>query len=493
MIGVKIKLKNHDTGEILYLNDHDTDSENVIALQSLPTFETEIRTQNSPKYGTHGEIRLPYYYNGKPLIFSGVIVGEDEEHVWDLKRQLDEVLGLSRTGYGKKVNEENITPPIAINESKNPTGLISVANWTAINSALSKSGLSILVAASSDSAAGMSQVADDIEKEEGDEYWAACDIENLTDGTRSFKLRIEARNISSETVIYAEEDIELASGAKDRIWVNLEALGANIEDIFVSITRISDENAENDDTFAVSRVLIMKNPPVGIDPESDYFDGETPDILLLGYDWGGTRGLSYSTASRRELASVMGHTLRVSFTDPTGRRMFIDATPTKSVSYDRPMRQNFLLNFQFTLRATSPWFLEQDGYPQVFAGTLGRTLQGIKLPLQVPFNLADKQVVGAITINVAQKAFAIIRMYGSNDGIIVHPKVTNLTNNTSVEIKRVLYGSHTYFLIDGIYQRMIDHEGRDVSHYAEGDYIYLEPGENVLLYTAHRTYRADDI
>jgi len=73
MIGTPITIKNHDTGEEIVLNDHTTDAENVIALQSFPTFEPDVRSQNLPRQGAHGEFRLPTYYSGMSIVLQGVI------------------------------------------------------------------------------------------------------------------------------------------------------------------------------------------------------------------------------------------------------------------------------------------------------------------------------------------------------------------------------------------------------------------------------------
>jgi hypothetical protein len=80
--------------------------------------------------------------------------------------------------------------------------------------------------------------------------------------------------------------------------------------------------------------------------------------------------------------------------------------------------------------------------------------------------------------------FAIVRLYGSDEGTIVNPKVTNLTNGTSVKILRPLLGADRYFAIDGVYQTMKDESGQNVVQFSDGDYIYLEAGENILLYSA---------
>jgi len=112
MIGTPITIKNHDTGEEIVLNDHTTDAENVIALQSFPTFEPDVRSQNIAKQGAHGEFRLPTYYSGMSIVLQGVIVGEDEAHVWAIKKQLDQVMKLSQKGKPREYIGNDKFPPM---------------------------------------------------------------------------------------------------------------------------------------------------------------------------------------------------------------------------------------------------------------------------------------------------------------------------------------------------------------------------------------------
>lgn len=293
MIGTPITITNHDTGESIVLNDHITDEENVIALQSFPSLETDVRAQNQPKQGAHGEFRLPYYYSGKSIVLQGVIVGQDglESAVWDLKRDFDRIMSLSPKGYG----------------------------------------------------------------DEGD-------------GSAEF-------------------------------------------------------------------------PP------------------------------------------MFRNTVRLSFTTPDGKNVFIDATPIKPVSYDRPLQQRYMLNFQVILRSNFPYLVVLDDSPNIVAGSLGSITNGLQIPFQIPFSF-EENVTGEITISMEDPGFAVVTMNGSDDGVIVNPKITNLTNGSFVKINRSILGSQKYFKIDGLYQKMTDQNGDSVQQYSEGDFIRLEAGDNSLVYTA---------
>jgi len=93
MIGTKFTLQNAD-GESIVINDHVTDPQNFIALQEYPTFELEIKNQEIPKEGQHGVWDFNSFYGKRLIVFSGVIVGEDEEKVVEIQDQLKLVVGL---------------------------------------------------------------------------------------------------------------------------------------------------------------------------------------------------------------------------------------------------------------------------------------------------------------------------------------------------------------------------------------------------------------
>lgn len=486
MIGTPIKIKNHDTGEEITLNDH-SDPQNVIALQSFPSFETDIRAQNLPRQGAHGEVRLPTYYSGMSIVLQGVIAGEDEAHVWAIKKAFDDIMRLPRGGFSDVVEAADITPALAINECINPTGQVATTGWDDIDATLAISGNnSIEVETDTADASGIEMIIDDSEvaKDEGDEYAAAADIENNEVTARTFRITIQARNSGGSVITSDYQELLIDAGETERLAASL-TLPANTADIKVLIQRMTDD-AVDGDIFHVSNVLIAKNLPSTIDPETDYFDGNTPDLSRLRYEWIGQEGLSASQVFKQTFPSMFRNSLRLSFTNPYGKEVFIDATPIKAVSYDRPIQQKFLLNFQIILRSNFPVLLIDDAAPIVAHGELGSQYTGFQLPTQLPFSLGEQHVTGSMVINMETPGFAILRMYGSDEGIIVNPKITNLTNGDSVQILKPLLGSEKYFEINGVYQTMKDDSGQSVQQYSNGDFVYLEAGENVLLYTADR-------
>lgn len=295
MIGTPITIKNHDTGNNIIINDHVTDKEKVIALQTFPTFETDYRAQSTPKNGAHGEIRLPYYYSGMSIVLQGVIVGTTEADVWEIKKSFDDIMSLSKTGFPNKFVGNDRFPP------------------------------------------------------------------------------------------------------------------------------------------------------------------------------------------------MFNNTVRLSFINPNNKKVFIDATPVKAVSYDRPVKEDFRLNFQVILRANLPFLLVEDEEAVIETGTLGELRYGLKLPFELPFSLNNEYITNEMEVVTDNAGFARVKLFGADNGVIVNPRVINLTNGTFTKINKSLYGADRYFYIDGLYQEMKDESGNDLMPYSDGDFIYLEAGTNILVYTADRT------
>lgn len=292
MIGKEITIKNHETGEQIVINDHTTDPGNVIALQSFPTFEADIRSQNQAKQGAHGEYRLPTYYSGMSIVLNGVIACDNEAKVWEIKRKLDSILSLSRKGYPNKY--------------------------------------------------------------------------------------------------------------------------------------------------------------VGTDPFPPMFN----------------------------------NTVRLSFTSPDNKNVFIDATPIQPISYNRNLMESFKLNFQVILRSPMPYLVILDAEANEEEGSLGYIKQGILLPVKIPFGTGEEHISNEITITMTTPGYAVVTMNGSADGVIVNPKITNKTNGTSVQVRKPLGNANNKFIVDGLYQTIKDENGKSVIQYSDGEFVFLEAGENVLVYTA---------
>lgn len=485
MIGVPITVRNHENGASVILNDHITDDQNVIALQVFPTFQTELRSQNIPRSGSHGEYRMPSYYGGMPIVLSGVIVGLDEDSVWQMKALLDQVFSLGKAGFSKVSPASDIDPAIAMNQCLNPRGKVSTAGWDGLDASLANElgSPSITVTTEADSEAGLEYVDSEVVQVAGDRVCVALDVTNASDGTRTFRLGLQGLDSEENEVSGVSEDIELASGATGRVFCQIPTIGANVTDIRVSVLRL-EADAEDDDVFSIDRVLLIVNPPANIDPETDYFDGSSNSGSLLRYAWQGATDLSRSEVYKQRLASFAQNNVRLSFTRPDGIKVFIDASPVQSISYDRPLQQKFLLNWQVIVRSNYPYLIVDEDFPPFERGLFGSYNKGLSIPTEVPFSFNQEFIKNPIVINSTRESFAILRMFGSASRAIVNPKITNITNGQFVKINRSLLGAGRYFVIDGLYQTMLDENGVDVSPYSEGDFIMLEQGENVLVYSS---------
>ena len=93
MIGTTFTIVNkaHPTKFVTF-NDHATD--NVIALQTYPTFELEVRNDELTKEGQHGVWDFFSFYGKRLITFTGVIVGDNELEVHTQKELLQSVLEL---------------------------------------------------------------------------------------------------------------------------------------------------------------------------------------------------------------------------------------------------------------------------------------------------------------------------------------------------------------------------------------------------------------
>jgi len=293
MIGQKITIKSHRTDEEIVVNDH-TDPENVIALQQYPSFQSDIKNNNVDRQGAHGEFNLPNYYSGMSITLDGIIVGENESNVWDIKNKLDRILSLPERRYWEQ-------------------------DW----------------------------------HEDDSEY-----------------------------------------------------------------------------------------PP------------------------------------------MFENTVRLLFATPDGRDRWIDATPVREPQYDRNLKETFRLDFQIILRANIPFLVIDPDPADEVTLSLGSVREGMKLPFGVPFDLSGEFLQNEQTINVNEKSFTRVTMNGSDDGVLINPQITNLTNGSYVKIDLPLSGTSQFFEIDGLYKSMVDHNGKDVTPYSQGDYLVLEKGDNKLVYTA---------
>lgn len=479
MIGTPITIKNFDSGEEITINDH-TDKFRVVALQTFPTFANEVRASNIPRSGAHGEFHMPTYYSGMSIVLEGVIVGDNENEVWELKRKLDEVTRLPLKGFSAPTQSEDIRV-LATNLAINPRGSISLEGWTGQNSLLAnvlgQNGITVEADASGLVGASFTQ-----ETAIEGVVSAGVDIRNETDDAKDYTLTLTAFNGATEVAsINITETLE--SNETKRLSATL-AEAVNATEIVV---KLEQAGSMLGDLFFLDRLLIASDLPENFDIANNFFDGNTAELSRVRYEWSGLANLSESKMLLKSFPSMFRNSLRVSFVNPLGIPVFVDATPTTVVRYNRGLQERYRLNFQILLRANVPYLTHAESLPANYYGMLGERRTGFKVPFEVPLSLSTEYVENPLIIDSPAQGFAIVRMYGSDNGIIVNPRITNTTNGSTVRILQSLVGSRNFFLIDGMYQQMVDQDGRNIQPYSDGDYIFLERGENVLFYSADET------
>lgn len=95
MIGTLFTLtKKSDQTKTITINDRSTNPTKFLALQQYPSFELDVRNDEINREGQHGIWDFFSFYGKRVITFEGVIVGEDEEDVTEVKDQLQQVLEL---------------------------------------------------------------------------------------------------------------------------------------------------------------------------------------------------------------------------------------------------------------------------------------------------------------------------------------------------------------------------------------------------------------
>lgn len=178
--------------------------------------------------------------------------------------------------------------------------------------------------------------------------------------------------------------------------------------------------------------------------------------------------------------------VEITYTDPTGLELTLDATLNAAVSYSRSLKEPNLLNFQILLRARSPYMMINDESfdTMIYSGLLGGVVSSFRIPFQIPFFLNNTET-NVLNITVTNKVKSIITLYGSDDGDVVNPSIENLTTGKSTVFDYTIpTGSTNYIQINGITGEVVDQDGNNLAIYiSNGGFIELKKGLNKIYYT----------
>lgn len=96
MINYKYKIENSN-GDYFYLNDHITDPNKFYALQDYPSFDVDVKNNETAREGQHGIWDFYSFYGKRAINFQGVMIGLDEGDIEDLKNKMLQILTLPAT------------------------------------------------------------------------------------------------------------------------------------------------------------------------------------------------------------------------------------------------------------------------------------------------------------------------------------------------------------------------------------------------------------
>lgn len=216
-----------------------------------------------------------------------------------------------------------------------------------------------------------------------------------------------------------------------------------------------------------------------------YYGGRT--IILNGSIVGDDEATVYALKKnlddvlRFEIVPDFAETLEVKMTDPLGRVLVAGATMSGATSYARDVNDPNILNFQITMRSNN-FFMIIDGEVTDVTGLLGYEISGFKIATKLPFKF-EKSFSEVKNINVDEPCFTKVRMYGSDDGDVVNPRLRNLDNGDDIIFFYTLQGSDEWIEVDGITGKMTNHDGQDMTTYlTSGDYLNLQVGNNRVAY-----------
>lgn len=178
-------------------------------------------------------------------------------------------------------------------------------------------------------------------------------------------------------------------------------------------------------------------------------------------------------------------TVIVKWTDPLGRAIQTEAKIASTIRLHRGLKQLFRLDFQFSLKSTTPKIETQTVF-QVNA-LRGYPMAGLIIPLIAPFIIPINYINSFVVSNTGNtEADITVRLYGSSIMNITNPKVTNLTTGKSITINVTLTDATKHISINSQTGAVLDQDGNDLSGsiQAGSAFIRLNVGSNTIYYTS---------
>jgi len=173
----------------------------------------------------------------------------------------------------------------------------------------------------------------------------------------------------------------------------------------------------------------------------------------------------------------------LSWTDLNGNDWQIECKLQSNIQFSRQMKQIYKLDFNFTLKAPSPFIYGQDLNSVV--GTRGYTFSGGAFPLDLPAIMGEGQA-NILSVNNGSKfdAQTIIKIYGEVDGPITNPRVLNLTTGKTFYLSSTIADETEWIEINSETGTVVNQDGDDLSGEIIGDseFTILTPGVNEIVY-----------
>ena len=171
------------------------------------------------------------------------------------------------------------------------------------------------------------------------------------------------------------------------------------------------------------------------------------------------------------------------WTDLDSKEWEIECKLSSNIQFSRDLYKNYMLEFNFTLKAAEPFILSQETYTQ--NGIRGYYNSGGGFPIMIPAIIGVNTVNGLLIDNIGSiSAHTVVRIYGEVEGAINNPIIRNMTTGKDFVLYSVLDDETKWIEIDSKEGTVLDQDGTDLSGDVEGasEFLTLQPGVNEILY-----------